>query len=98
VPTTGRGLIGDVVVPDRGFDRLDQISRERTDRRCKNQGMNEFVRPGDRIFVQCEGGPCLSRLERFPPQLEIAERGGTYVLLDEGQPSDWRYLFVPDVR
>jgi hypothetical protein len=58
--------------------------------------MNELLRPGDRMFVECEGGPCLSRLERFPPPLEIAERGGTYVLIDEGQPPDWRYLFVPD--
>ena len=58
--------------------------------------VNEFVRPGDRIFVPCEGGPCLSRLERFPPQLEIAERGGTYVLVDDGELPDWRYLFVPN--
>jgi hypothetical protein len=58
--------------------------------------VNELLRPSDRMFVQCEGGPCLSRLEHFPPQLEIAERGGMYVLIDEGQPSDWRYLFVPN--
>ena len=58
--------------------------------------VHEPVRPSDRIFVQCEGGPCLSRLERFPPPLEIAERGGLYVLVDEGDLPDWRYLFVPD--
>ena len=58
--------------------------------------VHELVRPGDRIFVQCEGGPCLSRLERFPPPLEITERGGTYVLVDDGDLPDWRYLFVPD--
>lgn len=57
--------------------------------------MNEFVHHGDRMFVQGEGGPCLSRLERFPPQLEIEERGGTYVLIDRGEPHEWRYLFVP---
>ena len=57
--------------------------------------MSEFIRPGDRFFVQCEGGPCLSRLERFPPHLEIAEQGGMYVLIDEGDPEDWHYLFVP---
>jgi hypothetical protein len=56
----------------------------------------QFIRLGDRIFVQCEGGPCLSRLERFPPQLQIEEQGGTYVLIDEGEPQDWRYLFVPN--
>ena len=55
-----------------------------------------FVRPGDRLFVRCEGGPCQSRLELFPPRLEIVERGGTYVLIDEGLPPDWRYLFLPD--
>jgi hypothetical protein len=58
--------------------------------------MNELIRPGDRMFVQCEGGPCLSRLERFPPTLEIEERGGMYVLVDEGALEDWRYLFVPN--
>ena len=58
----------------------------------------EPLRPGDRLFVQCEGGPCRSRLERFPPPLEIEERGGTYVLMDEGEPAEWLYLFVPDER
>jgi hypothetical protein len=50
--------------------------------------------PGDRLFVACEGGPCTSRLETFPPRLEIAERGGTYVLDDTGPRWLWRYLFV----
>lgn len=50
---------------------------------------------GDRIFVECEGGPCRSRLETFPPRLEIEERGGLYVLVDDGPPEQWRYLFVP---
>jgi hypothetical protein len=56
----------------------------------------EPLRPGDRLFVQCEGGPCRSRLEYFPPPLEIDERGGTYVLMNEGEPHEWLYLFVPD--
>lgn len=56
--------------------------------------MGTDVRPGDRIFVQCDGGPCLSRLERFPPRLEIDEQGGMYVLIDEGPAHEWRYLFV----
>jgi hypothetical protein len=51
--------------------------------------------PGDRLFVACEGGPSTSRLERFPPRLEIEEHDGTYVLLDDGPRQDWRYLFVP---
>lgn len=50
---------------------------------------------GDRLFVPCDGGPCASRTETFPPRLEIAERGGTYVLLDVGPRADWRYEFVP---
>ena len=31
----------------------------------------------------------------LPAQLEIEERGGTYVLIDRGEPHEWRYLFVP---
>jgi len=59
---------------------------------------DEFValQPGDRLLVPCEGGPCISRLETYPPRLEITERGGTYVLVDGGAREAWRYLFVPD--
>ncbi|MGO8875497.1 MAG: hypothetical protein ACLQNG_07010 [Acidimicrobiales bacterium] len=53
-----------------------------------------ILRPGDRLFVQCEGGPSASRLELFPPRLEIPERGGTYVLVDDGLRAEWHYLFV----
>jgi hypothetical protein len=35
-------------------------------------------------------------LETFPPPVEIVDSGGTYVLIDEGQPNEWLYLFVPD--
>jgi hypothetical protein len=35
-------------------------------------------------------------LEHYPPRLEIAKRGGTYVLVDEGEPYEWLYLFVPN--
>jgi hypothetical protein len=31
----------------------------------------------------------------FPPRLEIEARPGVYVLLDEGERADWRYLFIP---
>jgi hypothetical protein len=51
--------------------------------------------PGDRIFVACEGGPSNSRLETYPPRLEIAERDGIYVLEDDGPREQWRYVFVP---
>ncbi len=30
----------------------------------------------------------------FPPALEIPERDGVYVLHDEGEPHQWRYVFV----
>lgn len=53
------------------------------------------LEPGDRIFIACEGGPCQSRLERFPPRLEVEERDGLYVLADEGPRDEWRYVFVP---
>ena len=54
---------------------------------------------GDRFFVECEGGgPSTSRLETFPPRVEIAEPGGTYVLADDGPRHDWRYVWIPDRR
>jgi hypothetical protein len=48
------------------------------------------------MFIACQGGPSISRLERYPPALEIEERGGLYVLEDDGPPEQWRYVFVPD--
>lgn len=53
------------------------------------------LEPGDRIFIACVGGPSASRLERFPPRLEVTERDGTYVLDDDGPRDTWRYVFVP---
>jgi hypothetical protein len=53
------------------------------------------LEPGDRMFIPCEGGPSRSRLERFPPPVEVEERGGVYVLVDVGPPEAWSYLFVP---
>ena len=50
---------------------------------------------GDRIFIACEGGPSQSRLEMFPPRLEVEEATGTYVLEDDGPRAGWRYVFVP---
>ena len=52
------------------------------------------MRAGDRLFIRCDGGPCLSRLEIFPPRLEIEEQSGSYVLVDEGPLHEWSYLFV----
>ena len=52
---------------------------------------------GDRMFIRCEGGPCISRLETFPPMIEIQENGGLYVLVDDGPPEEWVYQFVATV-
>ena len=49
------------------------------------------------MLIACfGGGPCRSRLEYYPPALEIPERGGMYVLVDEGSPEHWRYDWIPD--
>jgi len=53
------------------------------------------VRLADQALIPCDGGPCTSRLVRTPPPLEIPERAGTYVLVDDGPPERWRYHFVP---
>ena len=47
------------------------------------------------MLIPCTGGRDLSRLVRYPPPLEIEERTGTYVLVDDGPPELWRYEFVP---
>lgn len=51
--------------------------------------------PGERMLLWCDRGPSASRLVRFPPPVEITERVGTYVLVDDGPPERWWYLFVP---
>lgn len=53
---------------------------------------------GDRMFIRCEGGPGLSRLENFPPRLELAESGGAYALVDDGPPHEWTYHWMPHER
>ncbi len=49
---------------------------------------------GERMLIRCQGGPCNSRLVRYPPPLEIEERGGMYVLVDDGPVGKWTYEFV----
>ena len=56
-----------------------------------------MVEPGERMFIPCEGGPSTSRLVRFPPPVEVEEHDGVYVLIDDGPPEQWKYLFVPRV-
>jgi hypothetical protein len=53
------------------------------------------LQEGDRFFVACEGGPSVSRVETYPPRLELPEEGGLYVLEDDGPREGWRYVFVP---
>jgi hypothetical protein len=53
------------------------------------------LEPGDRLFIACEGGPSQTRLELFPPRLEIDEHDGMYVLRDTGPRHEWRYDFIP---
>jgi len=55
---------------------------------------NTPLQRGDRMFIRCEGGPCISRLEAFPPRIEIPEKSGIYVLVDDGPPEAWAYRFV----
>jgi hypothetical protein len=51
-------------------------------------------REGERMFIASAGNSINSRLERFPPRLEIRQDGGIYVLIDEGPVATWRYEFV----
>lgn len=51
---------------------------------------------GDPLLIRCAGGPSNSRLVHWPPPLEIADRGGLYVLQDVGTVEDWSYLWVPN--
>ena len=53
------------------------------------------LEPGDRMLIACDGGPSRSRLELFPPRLEVEERDGTYVLVDDGPREQWTYVFMP---
>jgi hypothetical protein len=50
---------------------------------------------GARMLLPCDGGPSISRLVTFPPPLEIVERDGVYVLVDDGPAAEWSYTFVP---
>lgn len=53
------------------------------------------LKPGHRLFIPCDGGVCTSRLVDYPPPTEIEERGGMYVLNDDGTQDDWVYIWIP---
>ena len=66
-----------------------------SDRWYDQKGEDVVLGPGDRLFLPCQGGPCTSRLEVYPPRLEIEEPDGVYVLDDDGPRERWHYVFVP---
>jgi hypothetical protein len=53
------------------------------------------VEAGERMLLWCEGGPSIGRAVQFPPPLELEVDGGLYVLVDDGTPEQWHYVFVP---
>lgn len=59
------------------------------------EGEAQVMAPGDRILLPCAGGPSTSRLELWPPRLEVSDSGGTYVLVDSGPRHTWCYEWVP---
>ncbi len=52
------------------------------------------VQVGAEMMIWCEGGPAMLRREQFPPPVELKVEGGIYVLHDDGEPADWRYVFI----
>jgi hypothetical protein len=79
----------------RGVHRVDQPGPRHDAGWYDQSDEPEVLAVGDRLFVACEGGPSASRLETFPPRLEIEEVDGLYVLDDRGARETWRYVFVP---
>jgi hypothetical protein len=76
--------------------RFPYVDGARHSERVYDQsGEDVVLAPGDRMFLPCVGGPSVSRLEIYPPRLEIEDREGMYVLVDDGPRALWHYLFVP---
>lgn len=46
------------------------------------------------MLIPCEGGPAMARAVVYPPPLEIETTDGVYVLVDDGPPERWTYMFV----
>ena len=72
------------------------IGRPPVRRVASSVGKAEVVDVGERMLLWCKGGPSIGRATTFPPPLEISVDGGTYVLVDDGAPEAWHYLFVED--
>ena len=62
------------------------------------RGEGTVLEVGDRLLIACDSGPSHSRLEAFPPRLEVPEADGLYVLVDDGPRESWRYVFLPRGR
>jgi hypothetical protein len=80
----------------RGARHLDQPGPRHSPEWYDQSHELEVLDVGDRLFIPCEGGPASTRLETYPPRLEIEERSGIYLLDDGGPRANWRYVFVPD--
>ena len=52
------------------------------------------MNPGDEMMIWCEGGRSSIKRQIYPPALELIADGGAYVLHDDGEPTEWRYVFV----
>ena len=53
------------------------------------------MEPGEEMMIWCEGGTSSLKRQTYPPELELVEGDGMYVLHDDGPPAAWRYVFVP---
>lgn len=53
------------------------------------------MKPGDEMMIWCDGGRSSIKRQVFPPALEISDPDGVYVLHDDGDPTEWRYVFIP---
>ena len=92
------GVVHNVVVVNRGARRGADAGPRHSPGWYDQSAEVTELREGDRLFIPCEGGPAATRLELFPPRLELDERDGTYVLDDDGPRDRWRYVFVPRGR
>ena len=79
----------------RGARHLEHPGPRRSPDWYDQSGEPTVLDIGDRMLIPCEGGPSNSRLESFPPRLEIEEHDGLYVLVDDGPRAQWHYQFVP---
>lgn len=106
VPRSVRAESGSALTADAGTGQNPDVTRRHSgypyagdDRHSPDwydqSGETIVLHAGDRFFIRCEGGPSTTRLEVFPPRLEVEEREGTYLLVDVGPRDEWRYVFEP---